>query len=75
MMQYISERAEHYYIEAEKHFHQQDAKSLRSSEAMRKIYHGILKKMQADNFQVFHQRYTLSKPKKVWLLLSSLAGL
>jgi phytoene/squalene synthetase len=42
---------------------------------MRKIYHGILKKMQADNFQVFHQRYTLSKPKKVWLLLTSLAGL
>ncbi len=74
MMQYISERAEYYYHEAEKHFHQQDAKALRSSEAMRKIYHGILKKMQADNFQVFHQRYTLSKPKKVWLLLTSLAG-
>ncbi len=75
MMQYISERAEHYYLEAEKSFHQQDAKALRSSEAMRKIYHGILKKMQANNFQVFHQRYTLSKPKKVWLLLTSLAGL
>lgn len=75
MMQYISERAEHYYIEAEKHFHQQDARALRSSEAMRKIYHGILKKMQTDNFQVFHQRYTLSKPKKIWLLLTSLAGL
>ena len=75
MMQYISERAEYYYLEAEKSFHQQDAKALRSSEAMRKIYHGILKKMQKDNFQVFHQRYTLSKPKKVWLLLSSLAGL
>lgn len=75
MMQYISERAEHYYLEAEKSFHQQDAKALRSSEAMRKIYHGILKKMQADNFQVFNQRYTLSKPAKVWHVLSSLAGL
>ena len=75
MMQYISERAEHYYLEAEKSFLQQDAKALRSSEAMRKIYHGILKKMQADNFQVFNQRYTLSKPTKVWHVLSSLAGL
>ena len=75
MMQYISERAEYYYIEAEKSFHQQDAKALRSSEAMRKIYYRILKKMQADNFQVFNQRYTLSKPKKIWLLLTSLAGL
>ncbi len=75
MMQYISERAEYYYIEAEKHFHQQDAKALRSSEAMRKIYHGILKKMQADKFQVFNQRYRISKPKKMWHLFSSLMGL
>jgi len=75
MMQYISERADYYYLEAEKHFHPQDSKALRSSEAMRKIYHGILKKMQKDNFQVFHQRYTLSKPRKIWLLLTSLAGL
>lgn len=75
MMQYISERAEYYYLEAEKNFHQEDAKALRSSEAMRKIYHGILKKMQADHFQVFDQRYTLSKPKKIWHLLSSIAGL
>ncbi len=74
MMHYISERAEYYYLEAEKSFHQQDAKALRSSEAMRKIYHCILKKMQADNFQVFHQRYTLSKPKKIWILLTALAG-
>ena len=74
MMQYISERAEHYYAEAEKHFPKEDKKALRSSEAMRKIYHGILKKMQADNFRVFDRRYTLSKPKKVWLLLTSLAG-
>ena len=75
MMQYISERAEHYYAEAEKHLHQEDAKALRSSEAMRKIYHGILKKMQADKFQVFYQRYSLSKPKKIWLLLTTLADL
>lgn len=75
MMQYIAERAQHYYTEAEKNFHPIDAKSLRSSEAMRKIYHNILKKMQADNFKVFHQRYKLSKPRKIWLLLSSLAGL
>jgi len=74
MMQYISERAEYYYTEAEKNFHPDDAKALRSSEAMRKIYHRILKKMQADKFQVFDQRYSLSKPKKIWLLLTSLVG-
>ena len=75
MMQYISERADHYYAEAEKHLPKEDKKALRSSEAMRKIYHGILKKMQADNFRVFDRRYTLSKPRKVWLLLTSLLGL
>lgn len=75
MMQYISERADYYYAEAEKNFHPQDAKALRSSEAMRKIYHGILKKMQADKFQVFHQRYRLSKPRKVWHVVTSIIGI
>jgi len=75
MMSYIAERAEYYYHEAERNFHPQDAKALRSSEAMRRIYHDILKKMRSDNFQVYNQRYTISKSKKIWHLLTSLAGL
>ena len=74
MMKHIANRAEKFYSEAVASLPAEDKKALRSSEAMRKIYHAILKKMQADKFQVFHQRYTLSKPRKAWLLLSSLLG-
>ncbi len=75
MMQYISERADHYYLEAEKHFPTEDRKALRSSEAMRRIYHGILKKIQREKFPVFDHRSTLSKPRKIWILLTSFLGI
>ena len=75
MMQYISERADHYYLEAEKHFPSEDSNALRSSEAMRRIYHGILKKIQQQKFQVFEHRCTLSKARKIWIVLTSFLGL
>ncbi len=75
MMQYISERADHYYLEAEKYFPIEDRRALRSSEAMRRIYHGILHKMQDEKFQVFNYRCTLSKPRKIWILLTSFLGI
>jgi len=75
MMQYISERADYYYLEAEKYFPTEDRKALRSSEAMRRIYHGILKKIQHEKFPVFDRRCTLSKPRKIWILLTSFLGI
>lgn len=74
MMNYIADRAEAYYEAAKVARTPEDKKALRSAEAMRKIYHGILIKMREDNFKVFEKRYTLSKPKKVWTLLSTFAG-
>lgn len=74
MMQYIAERAEHYYSEAVLAIHEDDKNALKSSEAMRKIYYGILKKMKADDFKVFDQRYALSKPRKAWILCTTMLG-
>lgn len=75
MMNYIADRAEDYYQEAKNARTPEDKRALRSAEAMRKIYHSILQKMREDNFQVFSKRYTLSKPRKIWTLLSTFAGL
>lgn len=75
MMNYHADRAESYYQEAVDHLPDADKRALRAAEGMRKIYHGILKKMRKDNFQVFHQRYSLSKPKKLLYLVSSQLGL
>lgn len=74
MMNYHADRAEQLYQEAVDILPAQDKQALKAAEAMRKIYHGILMKMRQDNFQVFQQRYSLSKPRKLWTLLSTIYG-
>ena len=74
MMNAHADRAEAFYREASSYLHAEDAKALRAAEAMRRIYHSLLIKMKQDNFQVFGQRYSLSKAKKTSILLSSLLG-
>lgn len=72
MMAYQSDRADQLYAEAVALIQPEDSKALKAAEAMRKIYQGVLKKMRNDNYQVFSQRYSLSKPKKIAILLSSI---
>jgi len=41
---------------------------LQASEAMRRIYHGILLKMRADGHRVLHRRYRISAVRKLAIL-------
>ncbi|MGB1259509.1 MAG: phytoene/squalene synthase family protein [Akkermansiaceae bacterium] len=72
MMTWHADRAEALYQEAIDSIHPDDITALKAAEAMRKIYHGVLTKMRADNFQVFKKRYSLSKARKAAILLSTL---
>ncbi len=72
MMAWQSDRAEALYQEAVDHLQPEDTKALKAAEAMRKIYHTLLKKMKADGFRVFDRRYRLSKVKKTAILISTL---
>lgn len=72
MMTCQADRAEAFYQEAIAHLKPQDAQALKAAEAMRKIYHALLKKMRADNFQVFKQRYSVSKARKLAVLVRTL---
>lgn len=74
MMNAHADRAEAYYQQAISYLPEEDAKALRAAEAMRKIYHRLLIKMRSDKFQVFAQRYSLSKARKTSILISSLLG-
>lgn len=74
MMTSHADRAEALYQEAIGYLQAEDAKALKAAEAMRKIYHTLLIKMRSDHFQVFNQRYSLSKAKKTSILLSTLLG-
>ena len=72
MMNEQADRAEAFYQEAIRLLPREDAKALKAAEAMRKIYHALLEKMRTDNFQVFKQRYSVSKVKKIAVLLGTL---
>ena len=72
MMTYQADRAETFFQDAIDHLTPQDTKALKAAEAMRKIYHALLEKMRADRFQVFKQRYSVSKAKKAAILLGTL---
>ncbi|MFK7911298.1 MAG: phytoene/squalene synthase family protein [Akkermansiaceae bacterium] len=72
MMAWHADRAEALFQEAIDHLQPEDAKALKAAEAMRKIYHALLKKMKSDGFRVFEKRYSISKAKKTAILLSTL---
>jgi phytoene synthase len=52
-----------------------DARAMRSAELMRRIYTGILDKMEADRFQVYGTRYRLRKGRMIGEFLRAKAGL
>ncbi len=61
LMAHHSQIARHFYDEATRHLADEDKSSMRSPELMRRIYFGILQKMEKDNYRVFEKRYRLSK--------------
>ncbi|MEC5126102.1 phytoene/squalene synthase family protein [Verrucomicrobiales bacterium BCK34] len=65
LMEYEATVARGYYEKAVDALVEVDRKSMRSAELMRRIYSGILAKMEQGGFQVFEKRYRLSKPRMI----------
>ncbi|MDF1741949.1 MAG: phytoene/squalene synthase family protein [Verrucomicrobiales bacterium] len=65
MMTYQATVARAYYKKAVDALVEADRSSMRSAELMRRIYSGILEKMEAGGFEVFEKRYRLSKPRMI----------
>jgi phytoene synthase len=57
--------ARRFYESARRALPDQDRKSMRSAELMRRIYSAILDRMEADGFHVFEKRYRLSKARMI----------
>lgn len=72
MMRYHAERAEHLFREAEEMIHPMDFRALLPARMMAEIYESLLKRMKADDFRVFDRRYSVSKVKKLLILLKFL---
>ena len=73
-MNHQAERAYQFYQKATDTLPPEDHKALLAPRLMHRIYHTLLKKMQADQFQVFQKRYRHSKPKKLLLLTQELCS-
>ncbi len=68
LMTYEAERAEGFYHEASKCLPAVDRSALLPARIMGEIYHLLLSKMRNDHFQVFKQRYRISKARKFAIL-------
>ena len=69
LMSFEADRATGLFREARAALPETDYRALRAAEVMRKIYQGVLQRMQHDRFRVFDRRYRLSKPRKLTILL------
>lgn len=69
MMRYQAERAEYLFREAEALIHPMDRHALLPARAMAEIYQFLLEKMKEDGFRVFDRRYSVSKFRKLLILL------
>ncbi len=74
MMGYQAERAEALYREAEGLIQEVDRRALRPAVMMAEIYRALLGRMRADGFRVFDRRYSVSKGKKLMILLKFLVA-
>jgi 15-cis-phytoene synthase len=69
MMRYQAERVEYLFREAEALIHPMDRHALLPARAMAEIYQCLLEKMKEDGFRVFDRRYSVSKFRKLLILM------
>jgi len=71
LMRFEAARARDFYAAAVKALPPRDRRALVAAEIMRAIYRRLLERMVADDFHVFHQRYSLGRLTKLGLIASA----
>jgi 15-cis-phytoene synthase len=69
LMRFQAERAHRSYDEAYALLPTTDRRAQRPGLAMAQIYRTLLREIEADNFQVLHQRMALTPLRKVWIAM------
>jgi len=67
LMKFQAERAHHLYDEALALLPQADRRAQKPGLMMASIYRTLLREIERDNFQVLHQRISLTPLRKLWL--------
>jgi 15-cis-phytoene synthase len=71
LMQFQAARAHHCYEDALALLPAADRRAQRPGLAMAEIYRTLLREIEADNFQVLHQRVALTPLRKVWIAMQT----
>ena len=71
LMRFQAERAHRGYDEALALLPAADRRAQRPGLAMAQIYRTLLREIEADNFQVLHQRVALTPLRKVWIAMQT----
>ena len=69
LMEFEAARAESYYSEAEAILPERDRKALMPARIMAEIYRAVLNRMRRDGYDVFRVRYSISRLRKIFILL------
>ena len=72
MMSYQCQRARELYLEATDCLPAEDEDALKAAKIMGSTYSALLDKIEKERFNVFHQRISLSKFQKVFLLIKGM---
>lgn len=72
IMKYQCQRARSLYQEAHACLPTEDQKALKAAKIMGEIYFSVLEKIEREGYAIFHQRVSISKGKKVFLLLKGM---
>jgi 15-cis-phytoene synthase len=71
LMKFQAERAHHAYEAAFKALPQADRVAQKPGLMMANIYRTLLREIEADNFQVLHQRTSLTPLRKLWIAVQT----
>jgi phytoene synthase len=74
LMQYESERARRYFVEARHALQPEDRRSMVIAEIMGAVYWRLLTRIKSRNYDVFGDRVRLTRPLKFWIALSVFCG-
>lgn len=74
LMRFEAARARQFYREAVEALPESDRRTQRPGLLMAAIYHALLEELERDNWQVLHQRISLTPLRKLWLAWSTWVG-
>jgi phytoene synthase len=74
LMRFECGRAKGFYRQAKESLPPEDARSMTAARAMESIYRELLNRIEKSGYDVFRRPASLSRPRKIWIVLKTWLG-